>query len=73
MKATLTISTCPRCHRALAALRIGASRAVSWLRIEDNQVDLGAVPLTWCPDCSQPLPAAPSVQAAAVDESAVTA
>ena len=73
MKARILLTRCPRCHRGLAALRIGESRAPSWLPIDDNVIDLAGDALTWCPSCQAPLPAAPSVQAAAGDESAATA
>ena len=77
MNATITLSFCPRCNWPLAALRVGDARAVSWLRIEDQVIDLGAVPLAFCPFCRAALPVLNFVPAAAAvavagDESAVT-
>ena len=73
MKARILLTRCPRCQRALAALRIGDSRAAQWLPIDDNVIDLAGDALLWCPSCQAPLPAAPSVQAGTMLTEAVTA
>ena len=56
MNATITISSCPRCHRPLAAVTVGASRAAQWLPVDDNLIDLAGDALTWCDRCKAPLP-----------------
>ena len=71
MKQLLYLTRCPTCARPFAALRNGASRAWSWLPIDDNVINLAGDALTWCDRCDAPLPIAPAVQAIAVDESAV--
>ena len=63
MNATIKLSYCPRCHKPLAAVTPGESRAAAWLPIADQVIDLAAEPLTWCPDCKSPLPVAPVVRA----------
>lgn len=63
MKTLILLSRCPACHRPLAAVTVGESRAATWLPIEDQVIDLAAEPLTWCPDCQAPLPVAPVVRA----------
>ena len=72
MKTLILLTRCHVCHRALAAVTVGASRAATWLPIDDNVIDLDAEPLLWCDRCQAPLPVAPSVLAVAGDESAVT-
>ena len=64
MKTLILLSRCPSCHRQLAAVTVGTSRAASWLPIDDNVIDLAADALTWCPSCSTPLPVAPAVNRA---------
>ena len=63
MNARIMLTSCPRCHRALAAVTVGESRAATWLPITDGVIDLDADALTWCPDCQAPLPIAPVVRA----------
>ena len=68
MKTRILLTRCPSCHRPLAAVTVGESRAATWLPVDDDVIDLDGDALTWCPDCKAPLPAAPSP----MDKSAVT-
>ena len=72
MKTRILLTRCPRCHRPLAAVTVGESRAATWLRIDDGVIDLDADALTWCDRCAAPLPIAPSVQAGTMLTEAVT-
>ena len=56
MNATIKLSYCPRCHKPLAAVTPGESRAATWLRIDDGVIDLAGDALTWCDRCAAPLP-----------------
>ena len=71
MKATVQLTTCPRCPQPLAAYTHGESRAVTWFVSRAGWVDLDSEPLTWCPTCNAALPCQPEPLPAG-DESAVT-
>ena len=72
MKTKILLTRCPSCHRALAAVTVGESRAATWLPITDNVIDLAGDALTWCDRCAAPLPIAPAVGVGAVLTEAVT-
>ena len=63
-KQLILLTRCPSCHRQLAAVTVGESRAAQWYAIDDNVIDLAGDALTWCPSCSTPLPVAPAVNRA---------
>ena len=56
MKARILLTSCPHCHKPLAAVTVGDSHAAQWYAIADNVIDLAGDALTWCPDCQAPLP-----------------
>ena len=66
MNARILLARCPSCHRPLAAVTPGESRAAAWLRIDDGVIDLDGDALTWCDRCAAPLPIAPTVEISTV-------
>ena len=61
MKTSIRLTSCPTCHRPLAAVTVDDARVAQWYDIHDNTIHLGEDEhLIWCPGCAIALPAAPA-------------